>query len=84
MMLYASLDFHSCFPDKFHSGPLTFSRQQVLSIFSPSGNENVTTNDVTFSYPKATKMIQQSHTELSSDQDKLTFHIYLHSVPQGK
>ena len=61
MMLYTSLDFHSCFPDKFHSGSLMFSRQQVLSIFSPTGNENVTTNDVTFSYPKATKMIQQSH-----------------------
>ena len=63
MMLYASLDFHSCFPDKFHSGSLTFSRRQVLSIFSPIGNENVTTNDELtllshFPNINATKMLQ--------------------------
>ena len=32
--LHVSLDFHSCFPDKFHSGPLTFSHQQILSLYN--------------------------------------------------
>ena len=31
-MFYDSLGFHSCFPDEFHSGPLTFSLKQVLSL----------------------------------------------------
>ena len=85
MMLYASLDFHSCFPDKFHSGPLTFSRQQVLSIFLPYRQWKCD-NKWLLHFP--TLRLQKWYNKVTQNfhqtKNKLTFHIYLHSVSPGK